>query len=75
MVAWAIWHSRNLRVFELVDQGADQVWNYAISMLFDYKEAAKFCLLGPLASEVCWKKPPVEVFKINADGATTDEGR
>ena len=52
VVAWAIWCSRNLRVFELVYQGVDQVWSHAISMLSDYREAVNFCGLGPSASEV-----------------------
>ena len=75
VVAWAIWCSRNLRVFELVCQGADQVWSHAISMLSDCREAVKFCGLDPSACEVSWKKPLAEVFKINIDGATTDDGR
>ena len=52
VVAWAIWYSRNLRVFKAVYQGAEQVWNHAISMLSDYKKATKFCMLGPSACEV-----------------------
>ena len=35
----------------------------------------KFCLLGPSSCEVSWKKPQVGFFKINTDGATTDDGR
>ena len=35
----------------------------------------KFCLLGPSSCEVSWKKPQVGFFKINIDGATTDDGR
>lgn len=44
-------------------------------MLSDYKEASKFYLLGPSSCEVCWKKPPDEVYKINVDGATIDDER
>ena len=51
VVAWAIWCSRNLRVFE-VCQGVDQVWSHAISVLSNYKEAVKFCGLGPSACKV-----------------------
>ncbi|XP_050280798.1 uncharacterized protein LOC126721784 [Quercus robur] len=74
VVAWAIWHNRNLRVFESVCQGADQVWNYAVSLISDFKEAGKFCSLGPKAGEVSWRKPPNGVFKINTDGATGGVG-
>ena len=75
VVAWAIWHSRNLRVFESISQGAEQTWNLAISMITDFKEAEKFCSLGLAACEVSWRKPPNGVFKINSDGAAADDGR
>ncbi|KAL0015868.1 hypothetical protein SO802_002937 [Lithocarpus litseifolius] len=58
-----------------LDEGAKQVWNFAVSVLVDYKEAAKYCLLGPSSCEVSWKKPPAGVFKINTDGATANDGR
>ena len=44
-------------------------------MLSDYKEVTKFYMLGPSSCEVCWKKPPVGVYKINANGAIVDDGR
>ena len=75
VVAWANWHNRNLRVFESISQGAEQVWNFAASMLANYKEVAKFCSLGSASCEVSWKKPPARVFKINTNGATIDDGR
>ena len=62
-------------MFKAVYEGAEQVWNHAISMLFDYKKATKFCILGPSACEVSWKKPQARVFKINTDGAMVDNGR
>ena len=62
-------------MFKAVYQGAEQVWNHAISMLSDYKKATKFCILGPLACEVSWKKPQAGVFKINTDGTMADNGR
>ena len=67
VVAWAIWHSRNLRVFKSVSYGAEQTWNFAISLIADFKEATKFCSLGLASYEVSWRKPP--------DGATADDGR
>ena len=44
-------------------------------MLSNYKKATKFCMLGPSACEVSWKKPQVGVFKINTNRATVDNGR
>ena len=44
-------------------------------MLSDYKEAMKFCELGPSACEVSWKKHQAGVFKINTNRAMTDDGR
>ena len=44
-------------------------------MLVDFREAVKFCKLGPSACEVSWKKPQAGVFKINTDGATGGDGR
>ena len=79
VAAWAIWHNRNLKVFELdsqwAKQGAKQTWDMAISMIYDFKEADKFCSLSPAAGDVCWRKPPDGVFKINTDGAAADDGR
>ena len=39
------------------------------------KRLKKFCSLGPAAGDVCWRKPPDGVFKINSDGAAADDGR
>ena len=75
MTTWAIWLNRNQRVFESINQGVSQVWNLAMSVLSNYKEASKFFLLGPLSCEVSWKKPPASVYKINVDGASADDGR
>ena len=74
VVAWAIWHNKNIRVFESVCQGADQIWNSAVNLISDFKEADKFYSLGPTAGEVSWRKPPNGVFKINTDGATVGVG-
>ena len=45
VAAWAIWLNRNLRVFELVSQGASQVWNLAMSALLIIKKSRNF---------LCW---------------------
>ena len=46
-----------------------------LSLLQDYKEAAMFFQLGPSSCELSWKKPPMGVYKINVDGATSKRGR
>ena len=74
VVAWAIWHNRNIRVFESVCQGADQIWNFAVNLISDFKEVEKFYSLGPTTGEVSWRKPPNGVFKINTDGAMVGVG-
>ena len=74
VVAWAIWHNKNIRVFESVCQGTNQIWNSAVNLISDFKEADKFYSLGPTAGEVSWRKPPNGVFKINTDGATVGVG-
>lgn len=63
VVVWAIWHNRNLRVFESVCQGVEQIWNYAVSLIFDFKEAEKFCSLGPNAGDVSGESHLVECSK------------
>ena len=73
-IALKVLATGNLRVFESVCQGVDQIWNYAVSLISDFKEADKFCSLGPTAGEVSWRKPPNGVFKINTDGATGGDG-
>ena len=42
VMAWAIWHSRNSKVFESVWLGADQIWNFAVNLISDFKEANSF---------------------------------
>ena len=74
VVAWAIWHNRNIRVFESVCQEADQIWNFAVNLISDFKEVEKFYSLGPTAGEMSWRKPPNGVFKINTDGAMVGVG-
>ena len=56
-------------------QAAGQIWDFASSLLLNYKEASKLFQLGPTFCEVSWKKPPMGVYKINVDGATSERGR
>ena len=74
VMAWAIWHSINTKVFESVCLGADQIWNSTVNLISDFKEADSFYSLGPMVGEVSWRKPPNGVLKINSDGATGGDG-
>ncbi|KAK9983741.1 hypothetical protein SO802_033266 [Lithocarpus litseifolius] len=75
VTAWAIWYNRNQWVHESKKQNACQIWDFASSLLQDYKEAVKFFQLGPSTCKLSWKKPPMGVYKINVDGATSEKGR
>ena len=74
-MAWAIWYNRNQCVHESEKQAVGQIWDFASSLLLNYKEASKYFQLGPAFCEVSWKKPPMGVYKINVDGATSERGR
>lgn len=75
VTAWSIWYSRNQRVHEAEGQTPSQNWNFASNLLQDHKEASNYFLYGPSACEISWKRPPEGVYKINTDGATSDDGR
>ena len=74
VMAWAIWHGRNSKVFESVWLGADQIWNSAVNLISDFKEANSFYSLGPMVGKVSWRKPANGVLKINSNGATGGDG-
>ena len=53
-----------------------QVWSLAINTLADFKKVvASFDILPPRHSQNRWEAPPQGVFKVNVDGATTNQGR
>ncbi|XP_023878442.1 uncharacterized protein LOC111990905 [Quercus suber] len=47
----------------------------AICTLEDFRKATSLDLLPPRQSATRWMTPPQGVFKINVDGATSDQGR
>ena len=51
------------------------MWDFALNLLLNYNEATKFFKLGPDYCEISWMKPPMGVYKINVDGATTERGQ
>ncbi|KAK7849904.1 putative ribonuclease h protein [Quercus suber] len=54
---------------------ASQVWLMANNTLEDFKKAASLDIIPPRHSQIRWEAPPLGVFKINVDGATSDQGR
>ena len=53
-----------------------QVWSLAINTLEDFKKAvASLDILSPRHSQNRWEAPPQGVFKVNVDGATSNQGR
>ena len=73
IVAWAIWYNRNRTIHEGKCSQPSQVWQTARNTIEDFTDAAYTDLSTsrPLLSS-CWSPPPPGVFKINADGASSD---
>ena len=75
VTSWSLWCSRNLKVFEADFQTPDQVWSFARRLIQDYKEASNLCNCGTASVVPKWRAPPVGMYKINVDGATSEDGR
>ena len=43
VTSWSIWYNRNQKVFEDGSLSPDQVWFFAVSTRFDYREATALC--------------------------------
>ena len=75
MAAWAIWYNRNQIVFEYTCQLPYQIWNFAMDYLKDVHGNRRSQLLHRTAESGKWETPPRGAFKINVDGATSEQGR
>ena len=75
MTAWFLWCSRNLKVFEAEVQTPDQIWSFARRFIQDYKVASNLCNCGTAFDIPKWRAPPEGMYKINVDGATSEDGR
>ena len=62
-------------MFEVDFQTPDQVWSFATRLIQDFKEASNLCNCGIACAVSKWRAPPMEMYKINVDGATSEDGR
>ena len=75
ILSWAIWSNRKKLVHNDSPLPPSQIWILAISTLEDFRKAASLDFLPSRHSQYRWEAPPQGVFKINVDGATSDQGR
>ena len=75
VAAWAIWYNRNQIVFEYTCQLPYQIWNFAMDYLKDVHGNRRSQLLHRTVESGKWETPPRGAFKINVDGATSEQGR
>ena len=75
VTAWSLWYSKNQKVFEANIQTPDQVWSFAGRFIQDYKEASNLCNCGIASAKSKWRAPPVGIYKVNVDGATSENDR
>ncbi|KAK9278236.1 hypothetical protein L1049_027798 [Liquidambar formosana] len=70
---WAIWHNRNLVVFEGVRKEPQYTAYVAQRYLAEFMAVQEGGMAGPKGPSVRWKPPAVGRFKLNADGALFKE--
>ena len=62
-------------MFEADFQPPDQVWSFARRLIQDYNKASSLCNCGTARADSKWRAPPVGMYKINVDSATSEDGR
>ena len=75
LVAWAIWHNRNTIVHEFTYQTPMQIWTFATNLNVELKRSLLACPQNLSRSKGKWLAPSPGVFKINVDGATSEDKR
>ena len=75
VVAWSIWHNRNSVVFESVCSLPNHIWGFASRYLHEYRMERVAVNKKQAAGTERWTPPPPGVFKVNVDGATSEDGR
>ena len=56
---------------EFSSQVLDHIWGFARNFILEFKRALIACSQSLSRSEGKWIAPPLRVFKINVDGATS----
>ena len=75
LTAWSIWYNRNQKVFEDNCRPPTQLWNFARKLSHDFMEASNtFCDKQSSLKEG-WSPPPLEIYKVNVNGATSNDGQ
>ena len=65
----------NQKVFKDVCNSAAQIWCSTNTIRWDFKEATRLCLQSQNNEAFRWEAPPSAMFKINVDGATSNDGQ
>ena len=69
------YHNRNSVVFESVCRLPNHIWGFAIRYLHEYRMERVAVNKKQAAGTERWTPPPPGVFKVNVDGATSEDGR
>ena len=75
VTSWTIWYCRNKNVFENLSYSDEQIWFYANTMRWEFKEATAVYCQSQNNEATRWEVPPLGWVKINVDGATSNDGR
>lgn len=73
--AWAIWYNRNHKIFEDNNHLPFQTWNFAKRFIQEFKEASQQYGHKKHNEEDKWNPPPIDMYKINVDGAASEDSR
>ena len=73
--AWSLWYNRNQVVHESNGIPSSQIWGYAQRLLCNYKGATIASFLSQQPPDVGLAAPPPGMYKINVDGATSEDER
>ena len=60
---------------EASSQIPDQIWCFAVEYIREFKRALTICSQGLAKTDGKWTAPPPGSFKINVDGATSEDER